>query len=58
MTKIKPKDKPVEYSPEDFMKAIDDLSNKMGYSLNVSPELFQQDNGTFSIKIKISSVKK
>ena len=46
----KPK-KEKKYTPTDFQKGIDELSKKMGYSLNITPQLVQQDNGTFSIRI-------
>lgn len=52
------KEKVIEYSPEEFLKEIDNLGLKMGYRLNVSPQLFQQDNGTFSIKIMVNPVKR
>lgn len=41
----------VTYTPEDFSKALEELSKKMGYRLNIVPDLFQQDNGTFSLRI-------
>ena len=47
-----------KYSPQEFLKAIDKLSGEMGYGLNYSPEFFQQDNGTFSLRIVVSVIKK
>ena len=41
-----------KYTEQDFLAELEKLSQKMGYKLNVSPELVQQDNGTFSIRIK------
>jgi len=53
----KPKIEAVKYSKKDFIKALDDVSNKMGYSLNMYPVFFQQDNGAFSIKINVEATK-
>lgn len=50
MSKDKPEE--VKYTQEDFLLELEKLSKKMGYKLNITPELFQQDNGSFSIKIK------
>ena len=47
-----------KYSPEDFTKALEELSKEMGYILNFSPQFFQQDNGTFSLKIVVNVVVK
>ncbi len=53
----KPKIEPVKYSKKDFIEALDAVSNKMGYSLNMCPVFFQQDNGTFSVKINVEAIK-
>lgn len=42
----------VKYTQQDFLVELEKLSKRMGYKLNIIPELFQQDNGTFSIKIR------
>ena len=52
------KNKTPEFSPQDFTKALGELSDKMGYQLNYSPHFFQQDNGSFSIKIVVNVIKK
>ncbi len=46
-----------KYTPSDFQKALDELGKKMGYGLNITPQLVQQDNGTFSIRIVTSIIK-
>jgi len=46
------------FSQQDFIKALGELSDKMGYQLNYSPHFFQQDNGSFSVKIVVSVTKK
>jgi hypothetical protein len=45
-------DKPV-YTKQDFLKGIDELCKKMGYKLSIYPTFFQQDNGSFSIRINV-----
>jgi hypothetical protein len=56
--KVKEIEKTNKYSADDFLKAFNKLSDEMGYGLNYSPEFFQQDNGSFSIKIIVQVVRR
>lgn len=47
-----------KYKPEDFMKAVEEISKKMGYTLSIYPTFAQQDNGTFSLKIVQEVIKR
>ena len=37
------------YKPEDFAKAYEELCNKMGFRIVVSPNFLSRDDGTFSV---------
>ena len=41
----------VKYTAEDFNKELDELSKKTGFKIVVEPVFFQQDNGSFSLRI-------
>lgn len=47
-----------QYTPQEFMSALEKLSIEMGYSLDHSLEPFKQDNGTFSFKVIVSVVRR
>ena len=44
-TKVEPK---VEYKPEDFAKSYQELCDKMGFRIVVSPQYIARDDNSFS----------
>ena len=45
------KEEPKKYTAKDFNKELDELSRKTGFKIVVEPVFFQQDNGSFSLRI-------
>jgi len=46
--------KPSTYKPEDFAKSYQELCERMGYRIVVSPAWISRDDGTFSLVLQSS----
>lgn len=42
---------PRKYTVQEFATALEKLCVEMGFTIDSTPTLFQQDNGSFSIKV-------
>ncbi len=47
----------IPYTEQDFLNDYNKLSKEKGFHFNFFPSFYQQDNGSFSIKINLEVIK-